>query len=111
MLINGKIFLDLYQEGDAWRPVPDEAGLPVMPAMSVSSFTNHCVLSEICGDIIGGFYAVRSKIKSSDRLQEQRDNIRRRLADWIDNLPEKLKFTPWSSEGQKIVPIHIIVLQ
>jgi hypothetical protein len=57
------------------------------------------------------FYAVKAKTRPNSQLQETRDAIRHRLSSWIEDLPDKLRFTPWKSESHDLVPIHVIVLQ
>lgn len=110
-----KKFLDVYEEGKIWKPFPDHQGsrpLSIMTTNSISSFTNMCVLAEICGDIMTSFYAVQAKREPRAALHASRAKIRTRLAEWGQNLPEAIKFAPWEVEGkERTVPIHIIVLQ
>ena len=82
-----------------------------MSANSVTNFTWQCRLSELCETIISSFYAIKAKIRPGTELQDSRNRLRERLHAWLNELPPKLMFTPWSSGGQPNVPIHVIVLQ
>lgn len=108
-------FLDVYEEGQIWRPVPDHSGgrpLSIMSTNSVTTFTNLCVLAEICGDIMASFYAIKAKGEPRKILHASRTRLRRRLAEWAQDLPDSIRFSPWETEGKpKAVPIHVIVLQ
>jgi hypothetical protein len=84
----------------------------MMSTYSVTTFSNMCLLAEICGDIMSSFFAVKAKGEPRQVLHASRDRIRRRLAEWDRDLPASIRFTPWNIEDkQRSVPIHVIVLQ
>ena len=105
----------MYEEGQVWKPVPEQLSsrpLGIMSTNSITTFTNMCQLAEICEEIMTSFYAITAKGRPRKVLHASRDRIRKRLSDWEKNLPEAIKFTPWENEGrQRTVPIHVIVLQ
>jgi hypothetical protein len=107
--------LDVYEEGQAWYPVPDHSGngqLSIMMTNSVTTFSSMCVLTEICGDIMSSLFAVKAKGEPQNVLHASRDRIRRRLAQWEQDLPQAIRYTPWDTESaQQSVPIHVVVLQ
>jgi hypothetical protein len=101
----------VYEEDEVWLPIPDsDKPLGIMATNSVSAFIAQCKLSELCGDIMASFYAVEAKRKSESALIATRDSVRSRLSNWYNELPDKLIFQPWI-DREKVVPIHIIVLQ
>ena len=110
-----KVFLDVYEEEDVWLPVPDSSErstiLGTIPTNSVTNFTQMCLLSEICGDIMSSFYAVHATKESTVNLLSARERIQHSLSQWTENLPEKLRFNPWSGKGRRVAPIHNILLQ
>ena len=71
-----------------------------------------CTLAEICGDIMSSFFAVKAKSEPRDELHASRDRVRRRLAEWLRDLPDPIRYAPWEETGKrKSVPIHVFVLQ
>ena len=110
-----KVFLDVYEEEDPWLPVLDfnrrSTTLGNIPTNSVTNFTQMCLLSEICGDIMSAFYAIHASKESTVSLLAARKRIQCRLSQWTDNLPEKLRFNLWSGKGRRIASIHNILLQ
>lgn len=109
-----KVFLDTYEENEPWHLVPDpenrQASLPFMSTNSISCFSNMCTLSEICGDIMSRFYAVKASKEPISTLVEERNEIRQRLSNWSAELPDVLKFAPWSDQGPTAVPLHVTIL-
>ena len=81
-----------------------------MVTSSVTNFTYHCVLAEICEDIMSSFYPVKAVATTHESLRSARERIRQRLAAWIRDLPQRLIFIPWSDKSH-LVPIHVVVLQ
>lgn len=102
----------MYEEDETWEPFPfsSDQPFPVMSTSSISNFTALCVLSEICEDIMSSFYPVKAKATTKESLRLCQSRIRGRLSTWIQDLPDKLLFAPWSDRTQ-MVPIHGVVLQ
>lgn len=78
-----------------------------MATNSVTNFTYHCMLAEICEDIMSSFYPVEANSTTKESLRDARSRIRDQLSSWIQDLPTKLRFMPWHDQDQ-MVPIHVV---
>jgi hypothetical protein len=107
-----KKFLDVYEEEEIWSLVPEpETDVGALPTCGITSFKSLCVLSEICGDIISSFYAVKAMKERGRKLLNIREEINQRLINWNKALPEQVRFTPWIAGAKQVAPIHVIILQ
>ncbi|KAL2815054.1 fungal-specific transcription factor domain-containing protein [Aspergillus cavernicola] len=91
-------FLDTSAENEVWSPYHGETlnlsrvsvgEYPPMKAHLISCFENSCKLSVILNDILIELYSRRGSPDLGKTLQ-----IKRKLDEWRENLPEHLKYDP-----------------
>ena len=95
-------FMDTMEEKELWSPyvdptlsqdnIPVQSG-PGTPIYSVTTFQQMCLLSRIMTKIINRIYVVGATAASARAGLQSIDDA---LDDWRDNLPEHLRFEPWT---------------
>ena len=95
-------FMDTMEENELWAPYTDpnfpQEAVPLSsttptPIHSVTTFQQMCLLSRIMTKIINRIYVVGATAANARACLQSIDDA---LDAWWDNLPEDLRFEPWS---------------